>query len=106
EVLRPRSLAQALEAMSEDSGRRPLPLAGGTDLFVYLNAGTLAAGRYLDLWGLKELGGIRVLGDHVELGALTTFSEIREHPAMQRRYPALVAAAAEVGARQIQNRAT
>jgi CO/xanthine dehydrogenase FAD-binding subunit len=40
------------------------------------------------------------------LGALTTFSEIREHAALGRRFPALAAAAAEVGGRQIQNRAT
>ena len=40
------------------------------------------------------------------IGALTTFREIREHPGMRRRFPALVAAAAEIGAAQIQNRAT
>jgi CO/xanthine dehydrogenase FAD-binding subunit len=104
-VVRPRSLEHALELMSRDEDRA-VPLAGGTDLFVYLNAGTLEAKRFLDLWGLDELRGIRVRDDRVELGALTTFSEIREHETMRRRFPALVAAAAEVGARQIQNRAT
>jgi len=107
EVVRPRSLDHALEALGRSvSGERLVPLAGGTDLFVYLNAGTPPGTRYLDLWGLRELRGIRVRDGGVRLGALTTFREIREHPVLGRRFPSLVAAAAEVGAWQIQNRAT
>jgi len=105
-LLRPRSLGEALAAMNGTGATRPVPLAGGTDLFVYLNAGTGATGRYLDLWGLRELRGIRIGRRAAALGALATFSQIREHPVMRRRFPSLVAAAAEVGARQIQNRAT
>src|SRR5262245_65616065 len=45
-------------------------------------------------------------GKNMRLGALTTMSQIRENPALARKYPALAAAAAEVGGRQIQNRAT
>ena len=107
EVVRPRSLEHALEAMADASeAGRLMPLAGGTDLFVYLNAGSLEARRVLDLWNLRELRGIRVGKSGVTLGGLTTFREIREHPVMMRRFPSLVAAAAEVGAWQIQNRAT
>jgi len=103
--MRPRNLGQALRALA-DGGERPTPLAGGTDLFVYLNAGTHAGTRFLDLWGLDELRLIRASADEVHIGALTTFSEIREHAWIARELPMLVAAAAEVGARQIQNRAT
>jgi CO/xanthine dehydrogenase FAD-binding subunit len=106
EVIRPRSLAHALRALHEAGDERPVPLAGGTDLFVYLNAGTQRGTRFLDLWSLRELRGIRMGRSHATLGALTTFREIREHPGMRPRFPALVAAAAEVGAAQIQNRAT
>src|SRR5881397_1912353 len=107
DVVSPRSLDHALEAMSDSAGaQRLVPLAGGTDVFVYLNAGTPPGQRYLDLWGLRELHGIRANRDGVGLGALTTFREIREHPLMQRRFPSLTAAAGEVGAWQIQNRAT
>jgi CO/xanthine dehydrogenase FAD-binding subunit len=107
EVLRPRTLGQALRAIANGAAdERLMPLAGGTDLFVYLNAGTLPPGRFLDLWPLAELRGIRATRQGLRLGALTTFSEIREHEILRRRYPSLVAAAAEVGGRQIQNRAT
>jgi len=42
----------------------------------------------------------------ITIGGGVTFRTIREHAGIRRRYPALVAAAAEVGAWQIQNRAT
>lgn len=105
EVVRPKSLDHALRAMGE-SGARLVPIAGGTDLFVYLNAGTFAERRFLDLAPLRELRGVRVGEKGARLGALTTFREIREHEALRRSWPALAAAAAEVGAWQIQNRAT
>jgi CO/xanthine dehydrogenase FAD-binding subunit len=107
EVARPRDLAHALEIMNAGPGaERPTPLAGGTDLLVYLNAGTHAGLRFVDLRDLRELGGIGTGAEGVTLRALATFSEIREHPLLRRRLPALVAAASEVGGRQIQNRAT
>ena len=107
EVARPRDLAHALKLLHASLGTgRLVPLAGGTDLFVMLNAGVLPGRRFLDLGGLRELRGVREQGDHLVLGALTTFSEIREHALVRRRYPALAAAAAEIGAWQIQNRGT
>lgn len=106
EVIRPRSLAHALRALHQTDGERPVPLAGGTDLFVYLNAGTQRGRRFLDLWGLRELRGIRMGGTDATIGALTTFREIRHHAGLRRRFPSLVAAASEIGAAQIQNRAT
>lgn len=83
-----------------------MPLAGGTDLFVYLNAGTLTQRRFMDIGGLRELRGIRRGADGMRVGATVTFSEIRHHPDLIRRFPALTLAAAEIGALQIQNRAT
>jgi xanthine dehydrogenase small subunit len=106
EVVRPRTLAQALAALAAKNGERPVPIAGGTDLLVYLNAGTHRGHRFLDLHGLRELRGIRAGRDALTIGALVTFREIRSHPVARRRFPSLVAAAAEVGAFAIQNRAT
>jgi CO/xanthine dehydrogenase FAD-binding subunit len=107
ELVRPRSLAAALAALNDSlANGRLTPLAGGTDLFVYLNAGTLAGRRFLDLTPLAELRGIRARRDGVRIGALATFREIRTHLGLRSRFPALVAAAAEIGAWQIQSRAT
>jgi CO/xanthine dehydrogenase FAD-binding subunit len=107
EVVRPRDLAHALKLLHASLGAgRLVPLAGGTDLFVTLNSGLVPGRHFLDLWGLRELRGVREQGGRLVLGALTTFSEIREHAQVRRRYPALAAAAAEIGAWQIQNRGT
>lgn len=107
DLVRPRSLAAALEALHDSlADGRMIPLAGGTDLYVSLNAGTLDARRFLDLTALVELRGIRARRGGITIGALATFREIRTHPEIRRRFPALAAAASEVGAWQIQSRAT
>lgn len=107
EVLRPQGLDEALTALHASlDGERAVPLAGGTDLYVYLNAGTHEGRKFLDVSRLRELRGIREGNDGVRLGGGVTFSEIREHPAIRRHFPMIAAAAAEVGALQIQNRAT
>jgi len=103
-VVSPSTLAHAYAALSEAPTR---PIAGGTDLMVALTGeiGEPPA-RILDLWRLDELRGIALDGDEVAIGALTTFSEIRRSALCREHVPALVAAAATIGAAQIQNRGT
>jgi CO/xanthine dehydrogenase FAD-binding subunit len=60
----------------------------------------------LDLWRLDELRGITVDDGELSLGALTTYTEIRRSQLCQEHVPALVDAAATIGAAQIQNRGT
>jgi xanthine dehydrogenase small subunit len=104
EILQPKSLEDAL-TMLRDEG--PLtPLAGGTDLYVLLNAGTLREKRFLDLWGLKQLRGIEKDGKSLQLGALTTYSDCLRSKKVARALPILQRAAREVGGVQIQNRGT
>lgn len=104
EVVRPRTVADALRALAESE--RPAPLAGGTDLFVSLNAGDWTGRRFLDLTPLRALRGIRESRSHVTIGATTPFWDIRHHAAVRRSFPSLVAAASDTGAWAIQHRAT
>jgi xanthine dehydrogenase small subunit len=107
DLLRPRNLTHALRLMHESlRAGRLVPLAGGTDLLVLLNSGVEPGRRFLDLWSLRELRGVREQRGGLRLGALTTFSDIRGDARIARRYPALAAAAVEIGAWQIQNRGT
>jgi len=103
-LLQPRSLADALHLLRAHA---PLtPLAGGTDVYVGLNAGTVAERAFLNLWPLDELRGIERRGDALRIGALTTYTDLAGSALVRRRVPMLVAAAREVGAVQIQNRGT
>lgn len=107
ELLQPRDLRHALRLLSPSNGAPPpTPFAGGTDLMVHLNAGTLRERRFINLWDLNELRGIRARGGVLAIGALTTWTEIRRSPLVRRHAPALAAAAREIGAIQIQNRGT
>jgi CO/xanthine dehydrogenase FAD-binding subunit len=104
ELFTPRSLGDALRVLRDEG---PLvPMAGCTDLYVSLNAGTLSGRRFLDLWKLDELRGITRRGACLSIGALTTFTEIQRSALVRRRVPMLAEAAAQVGAAQVQNRAT
>ena len=103
-LLEPKSLPEALRLLRDDG---PLtPLAGCTDVYVNLNFGTLANRRFLNLWPLDALRGIRRRGGTLSIGALTTYAELQRSPLVRRHVPMLAAAAREVGGVQIQNRGT
>ncbi|MEO5616338.1 MAG: xanthine dehydrogenase family protein subunit M [Candidatus Eisenbacteria bacterium] len=104
ELLLPRTLEEALKHMAAKD--RPMPLAGGTDLFVYLNGGAQPECRYMDVSRLAVLRHVLVGRNTITIGGGVTFRAIREHAEIRRRFPSLTAVAAEVGAWQIQNRAT
>ena len=104
ELLRPRTLNDALR-MLRDEG--PLvPLAGATDLYVLLNAGTLPGQRFLDLAPLAPLRRIAVREDTLVIGALATYTAIIHSRHARSRLPMLVEAARQIGGVQIQNRGT
>jgi CO/xanthine dehydrogenase FAD-binding subunit len=103
-VVSPGSLAEAYQRMAEGGYR---PLAGGTDLMVQLEADvTEPPAAVLDLWRLDDLRGVGYDGYDVSIGALTTYTELRQSPVIRARLPALEEASATVGAAQIQNRGT
>ncbi len=83
------------------------PVAGGTDLLVQIAADVSPPPeRVLDIWGLDELRGINLEGDELVIGALTTYTDLRASALVAELLPALTAAAATIGAAQIQNRGT
>jgi CO/xanthine dehydrogenase FAD-binding subunit len=80
-------------------------LAGGTDLMVNANHRAAPAG-ILDLWRLSDLGFVRVGDAAIAIGAGTTWHDVERHAAIRERLAPLAAAAREIGALQIQARAT
>jgi CO/xanthine dehydrogenase FAD-binding subunit len=107
-VTSPRDLTEAFAALAAGSPEVPVrPIAGGTDLMKDLTAelGDPPA-RIVDLWALADLRGIAIDGGWLSLGALTTYTDIRRSALCREHVPALVDAAATIGAAQIQNRGT
>ena len=101
----PRDLTETLDRMAKEPGVWK-PFAGGTDLMVLLEAGKLPRKKFLNIWNLAELRGIETSADHVTLGALTTYTEVRRHEILAREFPLLCRAAAETGSVATQNRGT
>jgi CO/xanthine dehydrogenase FAD-binding subunit len=101
--LRPRDLDEALVARA--AYPEWMVLAGGTDLMVNANHAAVPAG-ILDLWRLAAICFVRIADDAIAIGAGTTWHEVERHPAIRERMLPLAAAAREIGALQIQARAT
>lgn len=107
-VTSPRDLEGAYAALSSGTAETPVrPIAGGTDLMVALT-GELGPppATIVDLWAIDALRGIASEGDALTFGALTTYTDIRRSALCREHVPALVEAAATIGAAQIQNRGT
>ena len=100
----PRHLFEAYERLAAAATR---PIAGGTDIMVAITGelGPIPE-RILDLSRIDELRGIELDSGHLVLGAGTTYTEIRRSTLCREHLPALVEAAATIGAAQIQNRGT
>lgn len=105
ELRAPRDLGEAVALLAAEPGVWK-PFAGGTDLMVLLEAGNLPHKKFLSLWRLAELRGIKVSPDGVALGALTTYTQILREPVLQQEFPLLCQAARETGGVATQNRGT
>ncbi|MBI1860184.1 MAG: xanthine dehydrogenase family protein subunit M [Deltaproteobacteria bacterium] len=101
-LVTPKSLCEALTLIQQGAH----PLAGGTDLMVLFEAGSLQWKSLVNIAGLKELKGIRFQQDRVELGALTTYTQILEDKKVVSHFPMLAESARLTGAWAIQNRGT
>jgi CO/xanthine dehydrogenase FAD-binding subunit len=104
DLVTPTSLEDALADLAAHPGA--MPFAGGTDLMVVLEAGLLRPARYVSLLKCAELAGIQETADGIRIGALTTYTAIRNSTALSLEYPLLGAAASQTGGVATQNRGT
>lgn len=105
EYVRPRSLAEAYESLS--NGKRSTLLAGGTDIIVQLREGRRQTDQVVDLKHIEDLMALRFLEDGtLEIGAATPCAVIYEDEEVRTRLPGLIDSAALIGGIQIQGRAS
>ena len=98
------TLAAAVQLLGAGEGWRPI--AGGTDLMVLFNAGKLPFRRLVSIRTICELCKIEVSDSRIEIGGAVTYSEIRNHSALQTEFPLLCQAAGWTGGTANQNRGT
>lgn len=104
-LFQPTSLADALELVN-DHGRAAWVMAGGLDSMDWFKDRIKRPDAVIDLGGVDELHGIQDADGGVEIGALTSLSEVERHPGIRERFPLLADAARHVATPQIRNQGT
>lgn len=105
ELLQPDSIGEA-QRLLEENGSDAWVLAGGMDSFDWLKDRIKRPKMVVDLSGIEELRGIRTTGDGIEIGAMTTLTEVARHPVIREKYGLLAEAAELVASPQIRNQGT
>ncbi|MCH9733443.1 MAG: FAD binding domain-containing protein [Actinomycetia bacterium] len=99
---RPQSLAEASSFLGDDGKF----LAGGQTLIPTLKQRLAAPEIIVDLAGIAELHGIRMEGEHLAIGAMTTHAQTATDALVAKHLPVLTALAAEIGDPQVRHAGT
>ena len=105
ELLQPSSIGDA-QKLLEHHGRDAWVLAGGMDSFDWLKDRIKKPKVVVDLSGIAELKGIRATSDGIEIGAMTTLTEVVQHSLVREKYRLLAESAELVASPQIRNQGT
>jgi xanthine dehydrogenase YagS FAD-binding subunit len=93
------SAVDLLDRLGADSWK----IAGGQDSLDWLKDRAKRRSAVVDLTRIASLKGIRETADGIEIGALTTLTEIEESPVIRERFGLLAEAASKVASPQIRN---
>lgn len=104
DYFRARSLADAHALMAAHPGAKVL--AGGHSLVPLLKLRLAAPLAVVDIGRVPELRGIKLDGDRVSIGALTTHAELAASADLRASAQALAEAAAMIGDPAVRNRGT
>src|SRR6476659_8927579 len=105
QLFQPSSIADA-QKLLEQHGGDAWVMAGGLDNFDWLKDRIKKPKALVDLSGIDELRGVRTTGDGIEIGAMTTLTEVVRHPMVKEKYGLLAQAAELVASPQIRNQGT
>ena len=105
ELLQPTKLADALSLLGS-RGNDIWKMAGGNDSLDWFKDRVKRPKAVMDLGGVAELKGIRETADGIEIGALTTLTEVANSPIIKQKFKVLADAAIHVASPQIRNSGT
>ena len=102
ELYQPTDEANALD-LANTLGSDGWLLAGGQDTFGWLKDRNKSPAAMIELTQIDAWKGVRETAGGIEIGAVTTLTEIAAHPLIRSRYGLLAEAAAKVASPQIRN---
>ena len=105
ELFQPASTADALNLLDR-YGADAWIFAGGLDSFDWLKDRIKRPRYVVDLGGIAELKGIRERDGGLEIGAMTTLTDVVHNPMVRDRYAILTEAAEAAASPQIRNQGT
>jgi carbon-monoxide dehydrogenase medium subunit len=105
EYHRPETVAETLELLDSHPHDGEL-MAGNQSLGIMLANRLATPDHVIDINGVEELGGIRVDGDEVEVGAMARHRDLERSEALARRCPMLPEAAEQIAGPSVRNRGT
>ena len=105
ELFQPTSVEDALSLLAQH-GDDSWVLAGGLDSFDWFKDRIKRPKVVVELSGVDELKGIRSTEDGVEIGAMTTLTEVATNSEILASYGLLATAASQVATPQIRNQGT
>ena len=105
ELFQPASTADALNLLDR-YGSDAWIFAGGLDSFDWLKDRIKRPRYVVDLGGIAELKGIRERDGGLEIGAMTTLTDVVHNPMVRDRYAILTEAAEAAASPQIRNQGT
>jgi len=105
ELVQPTSIADA-QKLLQDYGADAWIMAGGLDSFDWLKDRIKRPKVLVDLSGVAELKGVRITADGIEIGAMTTLTEVVKHPVIREKYSLLADGAEAAASPQIRNQGT
>ena len=105
ELVQPTSVADA-QKLLQDYRADAWIMAGGLDSFDWLKDRIKRPKVLVDLSGIAELRGIRTTAEGIEIGAMTTLTEVVNHPVIRDKFSLLTEGAEAAASPQIRNQGT
>jgi carbon-monoxide dehydrogenase medium subunit len=105
DYLKPGNLREAVKTLARYGSRAQI-LAGGTDLIGLISDDKLKPEIVVDIKGVRNLDKIEFKNGVLTIGALVTFSDLRDSPMIAKKFPVIREMTGWLASVGIRNRAT
>lgn len=96
----------ALSQLGQNAGKGAVVKAGGVDLLDLMKNGVATPSRLVNIRNISDMRGIHETSEGLNIRALTTLTEISEHPTIRAHYTILSDACGSAATPHIRNMAT